>query len=159
MHTIPYMVDGWIVKVCYRDMPYLQLSVLYLGDIFVILQWSSMYFGDTTLQVTTPKEELIAWQSRPMEIVARWRNFQLLSFLRKFIYLVIYFPTATHIFQVNLVWAWLEFPFKHKCSSWLDWVPLNINARPYKSKWLWPLKGRKLKPNNGMSTTTTILIL
>ena len=32
-----------------------------------------------TNQVTTPKEELIAWQSRPMEIVARWLSNNSLS--------------------------------------------------------------------------------
>ena len=32
-----------------------------------------------TNQVTTPKEELIAWQSRPMEIVARWLSNHSLS--------------------------------------------------------------------------------
>ena len=50
-----------------------------------------------TNQVTTPKEELIAWQSRPMEIVARWlSNNSLSSCILNFDH---------PIFQVYLVWT------------------------------------------------------
>ena len=48
-----------------------------------------------TNQVTTPKEELIAWQSRPMEIVARWlSNHSLSSCI-----------LITLLFQIYLVWT------------------------------------------------------
>ena len=80
--------------------------------------------------MTTPKEELIAWQSRPMEIVARCHFFiiQLQTFfLQMIVGLSVYFTkhvyvnacvSTIHIFdyilQVNLVRARL------------DWSNLNI---------------------------------
>jgi hypothetical protein len=47
-----------------------------------------------SLQVTTPKEELLSWQERPQQIVARWGKYKAGHTVRRCRYITADFATA-----------------------------------------------------------------